>query len=41
MKDLLSLGDLYVSDFLKEGDTPRGGKVEMKMMLDEKTGSIR
>jgi hypothetical protein len=41
MKELFNLGDLYVSDFLAEGDEPRGGKVEMKMMLDESTGNVR
>lgn len=41
MKELFSLGDLYVSDFLSDGNEPRGGKVEMKMMLDELTGSVR
>jgi hypothetical protein len=35
MTELFSLGDIYVSDFLKEGETPRGGKVEMKLILDE------
>ena len=24
--DLFSLGDLYISDFIKEGDDPRGGR---------------
>ena len=33
-KELFSLGELYVSDFLKEGEQPRGGKVEMKLMMD-------
>jgi hypothetical protein len=41
MKELFNLGNLYVSDFLKEGETPRGGQVEMKMMLEENTGSVR
>ena len=41
MKELFSLGELYVSDFLKEGDEPRGGQVEMKMMLEENTGAVR
>jgi hypothetical protein len=41
MKELFNLGDLYVSDFLGENDEPRGGKVEMKMMLDESTGNVR
>lgn len=41
MKELFNLGELYVSDFLGEGDEPRGGKVEMKMMLDESSGNVR
>jgi hypothetical protein len=40
MKELFTLGNLYVSDFLKESETPRGGSVEMKMMMDE-NGSVR
>jgi hypothetical protein len=35
MKELFSLGDLYVSDFLKDGESPRGGKVEMKLMMED------
>lgn len=41
MKELFTLGDLYVSDFLAEGENPRGGRVEMKMMFDEKTSAVR
>lgn len=41
MKELFSLGELYVSDFLNDGETPRGGKVEMKLMLDEEFGAVR
>ena len=40
MKELFTLGNLYVSDFLKEEESPRGGSVEMKMMMDE-NGSVR
>ena len=40
MRELFTLGNLYVSDFLKEGESPRGGSVEMKMMMDE-NGSVR
>ena len=40
MKELFSLGDLYVSDFLKDGESPRGGKVEMKLMMED-NGSVR
>lgn len=41
MKELFTLGELYVSDFLKDGELPRGGKVEMKMMFDEETSCVR
>lgn len=41
MKELFTLGNLYVSDFLKENEKPRGGRVEMKMMLEEETGAVR
>ena len=41
MKELFTLGDLYVSDFLKDGETSRGGSVEMKMMLEPETGLVR
>ena len=40
MREVFTLGNLYVSDFLKEGESPRGGSVEMKMMMDE-NGSVR
>lgn len=41
MKELFTLGELYVSDFVKDDESPRGGKVEMKMMLEEDTGAVR
>jgi hypothetical protein len=41
MKELFSLGELYVSDFISDNELPRGGKVEMKMMLDQENGSVR
>jgi len=41
MNELFTLGNLYVSDFLKDGESPRGGSVEMKMMLEPETGSVR
>lgn len=41
MKKLFTLGELYVSDFLKDGESPRGGSVEMKMMLEPETGAVR
>lgn len=41
MVNLFSLGDIYVSDFLKKNESPRGGKVEMNLLLDEDTGLVR
>jgi len=41
MKELFTLGELHVSDFLIKGAESRGGKVELKMMLDEETGAVR
>ncbi len=35
MKDLFTLGDLYVSDFIKDDQTPRGERVEMKLVMTE------
>lgn len=40
MKTLFSLGDLYVSDFIKGNDLPRGKKIELKLLLD-KNGNVR
>lgn len=40
MKELFTLGNIYVSDFLKDGETPRGGSVEMKLMMDD-NGCVR
>jgi hypothetical protein len=39
MKELFTLGELHVSDFLKDGESP-AGKVEMKLLLDD-NGSVR
>lgn len=41
MTELFTLGELYVSDFLKNGETPRGGKVEMKLLMDDDNGMVR
>src|ERR1035437_58518 len=41
MKELFSLGELYVSDFIKDPNYNNNCKVEMKMMLDESTGVVR
>jgi hypothetical protein len=35
MTELLNLGELYVSDFLKPDEQPRCGKHELKLYLDE------
>jgi mRNA-degrading endonuclease HigB of HigAB toxin-antitoxin module len=40
MKELLTLGDIYVSDFIKEGEIPRGDKSELKLLLDD-DGCVR
>jgi hypothetical protein len=40
MKELFSLGELYVSDFISANQSPRGGKIEMKMMLTD-DGNVR
>jgi len=40
MKELFTLGNLYVSDFLKDDEKPRGPKTELKFMLEE-SGAVR
>lgn len=40
MKELFSLGDLYISDFLELDKKPAYDKVEMKLMLDD-DGCVR
>lgn len=40
IKQLFSLGNLYVSDFIKDGEDPRGGREPLNLILDE-TGSVR
>ena len=40
MKELFTLGDLYVSDFIKNDEAPRGKRTEMKLMLTD-DGNIR
>jgi hypothetical protein len=40
MKELFTLGNLYVSDFLKDGENPRGDKSELKLILEE-NGAVR
>lgn len=39
-KELLNLGKLYPSDFLKDGEQPRCEPVELKVVLDQNTGII-
>lgn len=41
MKDLFSLGELHISDFLKIEETPRNEKVELKLVLEDETGAVR
>lgn len=35
MKELFSLGELYPSDFLKDGEEPRSPKVELKLVMED------
>lgn len=41
MKELFSLGELYISDFLKPDESPRHPPVELKLMFNEKTGEAK
>lgn len=40
MKELFSLGELYVSDFISGNDEPRGKKTELKLMMTT-DGNVR
>lgn len=40
MKELFTLGELYVSDFLKQDQLPRANKSELKLLLDD-NGAVR
>ena len=40
-EQLLSIGSLYVSDFLAEGENPRGGKYPLDIILDETINAPR
>ena len=40
MQELFTLGELYVSDFIRDGDEPRGGKHELKLILTN-DGNVR
>lgn len=35
MKELFSLGEIYPSDFIREGEEPKTEKVEMKLIMDD------
>lgn len=41
MTQLFSLGDLYISDFLAEGQEPRGERVPLNLVMEESTGAVR
>lgn len=39
--ELLTLGNLYVSDFIGDNESPRGGKHELKLVLDKDVDAPR
>ena len=41
MKILFSLGDLYVSDFIKMDEVPQHKKESLTLVLDENIGAAR
>lgn len=41
MKKLFSLGNLYVSDFIKIGEPARAGREELTLCFDEKNSAVR
>lgn len=41
MIELFSLGELFISDFLRDGEEPRGGKHELKLVMEEDTRAVR
>ena len=41
IKELFSLGNIYVSDFVKDNEDPRGDKIELKLILEESTGAVK
>lgn len=41
MTELFSLGSLYVSDFLKQGEIPRHGKSDLTLVMDPSSGAVR
>jgi C-methyltransferase C-terminal domain/Methyltransferase domain len=40
MQELFSLGELFVSDFIKDGESPRGSKSELKLIMTD-DGNVR
>lgn len=41
MIELFSLGEIFISDFLRDGEEPRGGKHELKLVMEEDTRAVR
>lgn len=41
MRKLFSLGELYVSDFIKENEIARAGKHDLTLVIDERYGAAR
>lgn len=39
--ELFSLGEIFISDFLRNGEQPRGGKHELKLVMEEDTRAVR
>ena len=39
--ELFSLGELYISDFIKDGENPRGGKHDLQLMMEDDTKAVR
>lgn len=39
--DLFSLGELWISDFIRNGEQPRGGKHELKLIMEHDTRAVR
>lgn len=41
MKQLIDLGEIYISDFIKNNELPRGGKHSLKVILDDNVNAPR
>lgn len=39
--EVINLGDLYVSDFIRDGESPRAGRQEMKLLLSPESGLLQ